>query len=303
MSSTIDINATIKAGTIDSSFKEVTHSEYLGLRNPAQLCLFHLKLDGDTFTDEGLYKCLRRNIGYYVYSRTRIAKFKEDDDEAIINLEAMQLIKEQSLKNLNDFGNMLGEILLYAFFEEKLEAPKIFSKIELDKLSSDVFYDGVHLLKIDDDLFQMVFGTSNVENQIDAAVDNAFAKIKAGLNHPKKDIALVNDLISAQSADSVLTEKLSKIITPSPDAPDIDSAYGIFLCYSIGLTKENRTVAEYKKLVEQKMVSDIQYSLPKIKKYIDDCGLSSRSFYVYVVPLDDAAEDKTTIMKKVTGGA
>lgn len=52
------------------------------LRNPAQLRLFHLKLDGDTFIDEGLYKCLRRNIGYYVYSRTRIAKFKEDDDEA-----------------------------------------------------------------------------------------------------------------------------------------------------------------------------------------------------------------------------
>lgn len=54
----------------------------------------------------------------------------------------MQLIKEQSLKSPDDFGNMLGEILLYAFFEEKLEAPKIFSKIELDKLSSDAFYDG-----------------------------------------------------------------------------------------------------------------------------------------------------------------
>ena len=148
MSSTIDINTTIKAGTIDSAFKEVTHSEDLGLRNPAQLRLFHLKLDGDTFTDEGLYKCLRRNNGYYVYSRTRIAKFKDDDDEASINLEAMQLIKEQSLKNPNDFGNMLGEILLYAFFEEKLEAPKIFSKIELDKLSSRSFY--VYVVPLDD---------------------------------------------------------------------------------------------------------------------------------------------------------
>ena len=94
MSSTIDINTTIKAGTIDSVFKEVTHSESLGLRNPAQLRLFHLKLDGDTFTNEGLYKCLRKNIGQYVYSRTRIAKFKEDDDEASIGLEAMQLINE-----------------------------------------------------------------------------------------------------------------------------------------------------------------------------------------------------------------
>lgn len=300
--SSIDINTTIKAGTIDSVFKEVTHSESLGLRNAAQLRLFHLKLDGDTFTNDGLYKCLRRNIGYYVYSRSRIAKFKREDDEASINLEAMQLVKEQCQKAPEHFGNMLGEILLYAFFEEKLEAPKIFSKIELDTLTTDTIYDGVHLLKIDDESFQMVFGTSNVENQIDAAIDNALSKIQAGLNQPKKGIPLVSELIFAQNADSVLADKLEKIITPSPDAPEVDSAYGIFLCYSLGLSKENRTVQEYKNLVEQKMVSDIKYSLPKIKKYITDCGLSSRSFYIYAVPLDDATEDKTTIMKKVTGG-
>ena len=180
MSSTIDINTTIKAGTIDSVFKEVTHSESLGLRNPAQLRLFHLKLDGDTFTNEGLYKCLRKNIGQYVYSRTRIAKFKEEDDEASIGLEAMQLINEQRIKNPDSFGNMLGEILLYAFFEEKLGAPKIFSKIELDSLTSESFYDGIHLLKMDDISFQMVFGTSYVEDQMDDVIDNAFLKIKNG---------------------------------------------------------------------------------------------------------------------------
>lgn len=109
--SSIDINTTIKAGTIDSVFKEVTHSESLGLRNTAQLRLFHLKLDGDTFTDEGLYRCLRKNIGQYVYSRTRIAKFKGDDDEYSIGLEAMQLVNEQKQKSSEKFGNMLGEIL------------------------------------------------------------------------------------------------------------------------------------------------------------------------------------------------
>jgi hypothetical protein len=299
LSSTIDINTTIKAGTIDSVFKEVTHSESLGLRNPAQLCLFHLKLDGDTFTNEGFYKCLRKNIGQYVYSRTRIAKFKEEDDEASIGLEAMQLINDQRTKNPDSFGNMLGEILLYAFFEEKLGAPKIFSKIELDSLTSESFYDGIHLLKMDDTSFQMVFGTSYVEDQM----DDAILKIKNELNQPKRGIALVNDLVFAQSADTILADALSKIITPAPDALDVDSAYGIFLCCSFGLDKSKYTVAEYKKLVEQKMVSNIHNYLPRIKKHIDELGLSGRSFYIYVVPLDDATEDKTIIMKKVTGGA
>lgn len=297
------INSTIRVGSIDSVFKEVTHSETLGLRNPAQLRLFHLKLDGDSFSDEGLYRCLRRNIGQYVYSRSRIAKFKEDGDEYSIGLEAMQLINEQKDKDPEQFGNMLGDILLYAFFEEKLEAPKLFSKIELSSMVPESSYDGIHLLKIDDDSFQMVFGTSYLEDQIDDAVGNAFDKIRDSLSQHRKGITLVNDLIFSQNADDALVESLAKVITPSPSAPDVDTAYGIFLCYSIGLDKSKYSVVEYKKILEKKMVSDIQYCLPSIKQHINDLGLGSRSFYVFIVPLDNATEDKTTIMKKVTGGA
>lgn len=143
---------------------------------------------------------------------------------------------------------MLGEILQYAFIEEKLGAPKIFSKIELDSLTSESFYDGIHLLKMDDTSFQMVFGTSNVEDQMDDAIANAFLKIKNRLNQSKRGIALVNDLVFAQSADTILADALSKIITPAPDAPDVDSAYGIFLCCSLGLDKSKYKVAEYKKI-------------------------------------------------------
>lgn len=91
----------------------------------------------------------------------------------------MQLINDQRTKKPDSFGNMLGEILLYAFFEEKLGAPKIFSKIELDSLTSESFYDGIHLLKMDDTSFQMIFGPSYVEDQMDDAIDNAFLKIKS----------------------------------------------------------------------------------------------------------------------------
>ena len=125
---------------------------------------------------------MRKNIGQYVYSRTRIAKFKEEDDEASIGIEAMQLINDQRTKKTDSFGNMLGEILQYAFIEEKLGASKIFSKIELDSLTSESFYDGIHLLKMDDTSFQMVFGTSNVEDQMDDAIANAFLKIKNSLH-------------------------------------------------------------------------------------------------------------------------
>jgi hypothetical protein len=66
---------------------------------------------------------------------------------------------------------------------------------------------------------------------------------------------------------------LSKVVTPTPDALDVDFAYGIFFCCSLGLDKSKYTVAEYKKLVEYKMVSNIHNYLPRIKKHINELGL------------------------------
>lgn len=302
MSRTIGVETTVLPGTIDSAFIEVAHSESLDLLNPAQLRLFHLKLDGVNFTDDGLYKCLRRNIGQYVFSRTRIEKFRNDGDEFSIGLEAMQQVLYKKDCSPERFGNMLGEILLYAFFEEKLEAPKIFSKIELDSQQPDSAYDGIHLLTLQDDAFQMVFGTSYIEDGLEDAIDNAFKKIEKANSTALNGIPLVSEIVFNRNVDHELAKKLSSIITPHPNAPVLDTAYGIFLCHSVGLDKSRYTNLEYRNLLEKKMVSDIQNCIPKIKQLIADCGLSSHSFYLYIIPLDDATSDKTTIMNKVIGG-
>ena len=50
------------------------------------------------------------------------------------------------------------------------------------------------------------------------------------------------------------------------------------------------------------MINDLKYVMPKIQKGIADCGLASRSVYIYIVPLDNATEDKNSIMNKIVGG-
>lgn len=302
LSSINGFGKTISDGAIDSVFTEVTHSESLGLRNPTQLRLFHLKVDGTNFTDDGLYKCLRRNIGQYVFSRTRIEKFRSDGDEYSIGLEAMQVISEAQKKNPETFGNMLGEILLYAFFEEKLNAPKIFSKVELNAQQPDSAYDGIHLLELSSISFQMVLGTSYMNDVLEDAVDNAFDKIKKSKSAPLNGIPLVSEMLFERNVDTKLAEQLAGIITPDPSAPSLDTAYGIFLCHSVGLDKSLYDSVTYRMLLETKMVDDIKHALPKIQQLINSNGLSGHSFYIYVVPLDDATADKTIIMNKVTGG-
>lgn len=302
MSGESELKKTITEGAIDSVFVEVTHSETLGLRNPSQLRLFHLKLDGVSFTDEGLYKCLRKNIGQYVFSRTEIKRFEDDGDAYSVALEAMQRVIDQKGKAPDEFGNMLGEILLYAFFEEKLDAPKIFSKMELNAQGAGAVYDGVHLLKLSDDDFQVVFGISKLEDGPEETVKNAFEKLKKANSAKTKGIPLVCELLFDKHVDDSLAAQLDYVISPRPTTASSDTAYGIFLCYSIGLDKDKYDNATYKRLVESKMIGDLKYVMPEIQKGIADCGLTSRSVYIYIVPLDNATEDKNSIMNKIVGG-
>lgn len=274
----------------------------MGLRNPSQLRLFHLKLDGVSFTDEGLYKCLRKNIGQYVFSRTEIKRYVDEGDAFSVALDAMQRVIDQKGKASDEFGNMLGEILLYAFFEEKLDAPKIFSKMELNARGSGNSYDGVHLLKLSDDDFQVVFGISKLEDGPEEAVDNAFYKLKKANTASSAGIPLVCELLFDKHVDDALAAQLDYVISPRPTSVSSDTAYGIFLCYSIGLDKDKYDNATYKRLVESKMINDLKYVMPKIQKGIADCGLTSRSVYIYIVPLDNATEDKNSIMNKIVGG-
>ena len=47
------------------------------------------------------------------------------------------------------------------------------------------------------------------------------------------------------------------------------------------------------------MDADILFYAPQIRDRIQQMGLQNRSFYIYVLPLDDAEDDKKAIMKKI----
>ena len=75
------------------------------------------------------------------------------------------------LKFMNTYGasadTVLGEILLYIFLEQELDAPKIMSKIELGSSNMDTVSksDGVHILSLNKSgqpFHQLVFGVSHI---------------------------------------------------------------------------------------------------------------------------------------------
>lgn len=84
------------------------------------------------------------HIGEYVFSRAKASRYEKEGKVSAIGTRAL-------IQFLNAYGRskdtLLGEILLYVFMEQGLNAPKIISKIEIDDNGSlNSKSDGVHLL-------------------------------------------------------------------------------------------------------------------------------------------------------------
>lgn len=176
------LGKTIRGSDFDNIFTEVSHTEKLGLINPEQLRLFHLNVMNNRFMSDDLQSFIRKNIGRYVFSRAKLEQFRTNGDLESIGLEAMTIMANNGVPGQKATGNALGEILLYAFLEQILDAPKIMSKVELVTTTNthSSKCDGIHLLSLDGYVrpyYQLVFGSSSVVDDIKDAIDQVFDAI------------------------------------------------------------------------------------------------------------------------------
>lgn len=290
--------------SLDSAFKEVKYTGELGLQNPKQLRLFCLQIQNNRFTLGSLEQYLTNIISEYVYSRTQIEKMSQpgSGNPNSIGIQALRVMKKNRGAK-KETGNELGEILLYAFLEEKLNAPKIFSKVEIDDENTPFgkICDSVHLLKLSDDgnasCYQTVFGTSDIEGDIAGAIDKAFDTIVRIKEENKNGIQLIDNCSLNSSFDENTVKQLESIIIPNPkESVSNDFAYGIFLGYSLGLDGNNRSPIEFRNAVSMKMNIDIKNHIKYIAEKIKKLDLGMYSFYFYIVPFNDAELDKKTII-------
>ena len=145
----------------------------------------------------------------------------------------------------------------------------------------------------------MVFGTSSIVGDLGDAIGEAFERIAAIKQQTREEIRIVDESIFDLPADDPVALKMNELLAVEPGKETVrDSAYGLFLGYTIGLDK-NRTGAEYRELVNAKMDDELRAYLPQIREKINALGLQNNSFYIYVFPFDDAEADKKDIMKKV----
>lgn len=305
----ISLSKTLKEKGMDGVFAEVPCPEKLGLQKPNQLRLFHLLVRDGKFYHADLEKWLYRNLSRYVFSRAVLEKFKQDDDLDAAIERAIQTMRENGAADEKGIGNELGEMLIYAFLEGKLSAPKLLSRVELstDLTKYKSICESIHFLSASDEnglpFNQMVFGTSNIVGDIKDAVDNAFDAIMRIEQHSDREIQMVEKSVLDRSFDKKDLEFISSTIIPSPkEQRKYNTAYGIFLGYTLGINAEKHPDIEFEDLVMKKMIIDIRNHAQYIVDKIIGCGLGMHSFYIYIVPFMDAESNKSEIMNRVMKG-
>ncbi|EOV1115875.1 DUF1837 domain-containing protein [Listeria monocytogenes] len=282
--------------TFDDIFTEIDHGRSLNLLNPNELRIFHLDMLNNEFNFSPLSEFLEENIGSYVFSRVKIDNLYAAKKERSINSRAWKEMNSLTTNNLS-------EMLLYVFLEHVLQAPKLLSKVELATSGRVSNSDSVHLKTLEDSngtYYQMVFGVSHIIGDLRDAIDTAYKAIRDINASQQEEIQLVDKTVLGQSFDDETTQKIKEILIPSKNnSSNLENAFGIFLGYSLGLNTASRPTRQFNIDAEAKMKADITAHVDYIVDAINNSGLSNYSFYIYVMPFNNASIDSEDIMNEI----
>lgn len=302
------LSKTLKGQRFDTIFTEVPYLGPPEAAGPQGLRLFHLDVVNYGFLRRDIKRFLQKNIGQYVYSRGELEALYMGDDREGIRDEALRIMREQGKPDEKGTGSELGELLLYTFLEEKLAAPKLLSKVELsgEAAARQSACDGIHLHIVGEmteaPYYQLVFGISRMVGDLKGAITQALEGVARIEEREEHEVRLVERTFLSQRVPKEDIDAVKRILIPSPEHhPDYDTAYGIFLGYSIGLLPRDRTPVQYRQAVAKKMLRDIKAHEAMIREQIAAMGLAHRSFYFYILPFMDAEDDKEALMRDIMG--
>lgn len=291
-------------GNFNKVFTPVS-SQPLSISCQHDLQIFSLKFDDFEFDYNGLWKYLRNNIGYYVYSRAEIKKYMDEDEISAIAYDAIALMKRAILEGKMTTENELGELLLYVFLEQVLKAPKFMSSVEIGNHGGVITSESsaIHLLTVDAvvPFSQIILGTSIINRDIKTAIDVAFSNAQNLKKRKGDERRFVEANIFAASFTEEICNQIEALILPSESkGKKPNTAFAMFLGYSLnGVAKNGKSIDAYQNDVLAQIQADILNNVPFIESKITQYNLDGYSIYIYLLPFSDADEDKKDIMNRL----
>lgn len=289
-------------------FNKVDEVEF-DVVNKNSLRLFMLNTENKLFNYDELYKYILPNITKYVFDRRKNKEASEDPQKATtLILEALNHLRTITSEKDKGAGGELGEILLYLFLEQDLQAPKLFSKVELKTSAQDYVKgsDGIHFkfrtLPTGNKVLQLVIGEAKIQNELKAGLEAAFESINTYLTSDVQDRNLLDTHLMNQMVDEEEAAILKDYILAFPRKKK-ETIFGIFIGYSIEYTGEHDTNDQYDKKVIEENIKQVLGYKSFIINYITKYNISNYEFNFYFLPFHNAQRDRKVIIESLTSGS
>jgi hypothetical protein len=294
------IETNIKESFLDLFYHDI---ENLELDKSNKVNVFTLKVKNNAFAYDELVKLLSNQLYHFALSRTEVQKLIDAKEYATLVSKA-----QDKLRRYSSNEGELGEILLYCLLESHLNAPKILTKLEIKTAKNDYVKgaDGVHLLKVTEKDYQLIFGESKLNSNLQKGIYEAFGSLSKLLSENKIEfeIGLVNSQLIKETANLELYEFLKNVIIPNAHKNKIstDYSFGIFLGYDVGITEEesNKSNSEFRTHIRQKIKEEVESLIGSINFQINKSEFTGYNFHLYVIPFSNLAEKRKEIIKLLT---
>jgi hypothetical protein len=292
---TLTLKSTFQTNLLNEKFEAIPLSV-----NRKNLNFALVKLKSNNFDYKNLIKYLENASVYYALPQKRIDELKS---EGLLK-DLIDETKEKFKSSKYNEGEG-GELISYCINEDILHAPKILSKLKLKTNNEDYVKgaDGVHLLKLDDNTYEVIFAESKMYKDLKQAVTKAFESIDRFISGDAIDfeITTLATNLSGEFED-IDVDFISKYILPSKSNVTHHTAFSIFIGFNIDNDLDKSL--DYK-VYEQQMVDKvrkaIQGEVDHISSKVSDPNRRAHSFYIYLIPFENIEDFRKDIIKGVKG--
>lgn len=295
ISRTLGLKSTFQTTLLNEKFEAIPITV-----NRKSLSFALVKLKSNSFDYKQFIKYLENASVYYALPKKRIDELKA---EGLFN----QLVEESRGKFKNSEYNEGegGELISYCINEDILSAPKILSKLKLKTNNEDYVKgaDGVHLLKLNDNTYEVIFAESKMYSNLKQAINKAFESIDRFISGDAIDfeVTTLATNLSGEFED-IDVEYISKYILPSKNNVTHNTAFSIFIGFNI--TNDLDKALNYD-VYEQQLVENVKKAIMEeyahICSKVEDPKRRAYSFYIYLIPFENIERFRKDIIKGVKG--
>lgn len=301
----LPIDSTLCDPTFNRIFEKIYNSIFPNTTSPALIAIYSADIKNRKINFRNAKQFVVDNLTSYVMSRERINKMDKVGRLSTAGIQSLQKFIGASWRSKE---TLLGETLLYVFMEQALGAYKILSKIEIDDIANKSKSDGVYFFRVERrgiPYNMLLFGASNIYGNFQVAVDSVFEKVQKIEQNYDDEFLIVDNTLNQNIFPIEMANYMKDILMPkknSTNSNSPDMAFGCFLGYTVNVVSSASDNVQYEVDLKNQMKADIDAVIPYIKSTINKLGLNNYEFYFYVVPFNDATNERITLIDEMIGG-